>query len=68
MAMSAVRRKSNSAGCHLGGCAWPPTGLGHDEQHTIAVATTAMCCSDRSPTIDRDEQYVTATAAAVGYC
>jgi hypothetical protein len=41
---------------------------GHDEQHTIAVAATAMCCSDRSPTIDRDEQYVTAIAAALGYC
>jgi hypothetical protein len=39
---------------------------GHGEQHTITVATTVVCGSDRSPTVDRDEQHLTATTAAVG--
>jgi hypothetical protein len=43
-------------------------GLGHGGQYTMAVATTVMCCSDLSLTVDRDEQHVTATAAAAVYC
>jgi hypothetical protein len=43
-------------------------GLGHGGQYTMAVATTVMCCSDLSLTVDRDEQHVTATAAATVYC
>ncbi len=45
-----------------------PEGLGHGGKHTIAVATTVMCGSDRSSTVARDEQHVTATAAAAVYC
>jgi hypothetical protein len=45
-----------------------PEVLGHGGQHTIAVATTVMCGSDRSWTADRDEQHITATAAAAVYC
>jgi hypothetical protein len=46
MAQSVVRRRSNSSGCHLGGCPWSrkgAEGLGDGEQHTIAVATTVVC-------------------------
>jgi hypothetical protein len=40
----------------------------HGGQHTTAVATTVMCWPDPSSTLDRHEQHVTATAAAMVYC
>jgi hypothetical protein len=40
---------------------------GPPQQHTIAVATTMTCRSDRSPTVDRDQQHLTATDATVMY-
>jgi hypothetical protein len=68
MASSAVLRRSNSPGCHLGGLPAVTEGLGHGGQHTTAVATTVMCWPDLSSTVDRHEQHVTATAAAMVYC
>jgi hypothetical protein len=66
MASSAVLRRSNSIGCHLGGPPAVAEELGHRGQHTTAVATTVMCWPDLS-TVARHDQHVTATAATV-YC
>jgi len=68
MAPSAVRPRSNSAGIPSRWLPAVPEGPGHAEQHTSAVATTVMCWSNLSSTVDRDEQHVTAAAATTVYC
>jgi hypothetical protein len=43
MVLSAARRRSNSAACHLGGGRLATDRAGHGRQRTIVVATTVTC-------------------------